>query len=145
MGPQHDAWIPIPFQLENEMTTFIPLNDFESTLVRAQGGEMPMSDLMRTLVASDVALPSGGEVLADGSGFEPLLFSKEQVQMVACFTDKSRIGEYTKMTPYCLVMKGKSFLQGIPKGFGVVVNPGQEFGFDIAPEGIAQILNEFSS
>lgn len=123
--------------------SFVPMNELESMLVRAKNGQAPVSDLMRTLVDSDVVLPSGSEVLADGTGFEPLLFSKEKVQMVACFTDKSRIGEYIKMTPYCLVMKGGDFLRGIPSGHGVVVNPGQEVGFDIPPDGVGKVLNDF--
>lgn len=126
------------------MPSFAPLNDLESLLIQAKAGQVPMRDLMRALVISDVVLPSGSEVLADGTGLEPLLFSKEKVQMVACFTDKSRIGEYVKMTPYCLVMKGRSFLRGIPAGHGVVVNPGQEVGFDISPDGVSEILDEFS-
>jgi|SRR5690348_14161419 len=123
--------------------SFVPMNELESMLVKAKNGQVPVSDLMGKLVDSDVVLPSGSEVLADGTGFEPLLFSKEKVQMVACFTDKSRIGEYVKMTPYCLVMKGKDFLRGIPSGHGVVVNPGQEVGFDISPDGIGKVLNDF--
>lgn len=126
------------------MPSFTPLNDLESLLIQAKNGQVPMRDLMGALVMSDVVLPSGSEVLADGAGLEPLLFSKEKVQMVACFTDKSRIGEYVKMTPYCLVMKGRDFLRGIPAGHGVVVNPGQEFGFDISPDGVSKILDEFS-
>ena len=123
--------------------SFVPMNELESMLVKAKNGQVPVSDLMGKLVDSDVVLPSGSEVLADGTGFEPLLFSKEKVQMVACFTNKSRIGEYVKMTPYCLVMKGKDFLRGIPSGHGVVVNPGQEVGFDISPDGIGKVLNDF--
>lgn len=123
------------------MPSFTPLNDLESTLIQVRGGKVSMRDLMKVLVTSDVVLPSGAEVFADGSGLEPLLFSKEKVQMVTCFTDKSRIGEYVKVTPFCLVMKGESFLRGIPAGYGVVINPGQEFGFDISPDGVRKILD----
>lgn len=125
------------------MPSFVPLNDLESTLVEARQGRLPMKDLVKALVTSDIALPSGAEVMADGSGFQPLLFPKNAVQMVACFTDKSRIGEYAKKAPYCLIMKGKDFLRGVPSGYGVVVNPGQEFGFDISPDGIKEIIGEF--
>jgi hypothetical protein len=123
---------------------FVPMNELESILVQAKNGQVPVGDLMKTLLNSDVVLPSGSEVLADGTGFEPLLFSKEEVQMVACFTDKSRIGEYVKMTLYCLIMKGKDFFRGIPNGHGVVVNPGQEVGFDIPPDGVSKVLSDFS-
>ena len=90
-------------------------------------------------------MPSAAEVMKDGSGFESLLFTKEQVRMLACFTDKARIGEFTSLTPYCLVMKGRELLRRIPLGYGLVVNPGTKEGFDISPEGIAKILQDFSN
>ena len=119
------------------------MSTLESILVQARDGHATMKELLSALMVADVVLPSGSEVLSDGSGLAPLLFTKEAVQMVACFTDRSRIGEYAKMTPYYLAMKGAQFLRGIPAGCGVVVNPGQEYGFDISPDGLKRILSEF--
>jgi hypothetical protein len=124
------------------MTAFKPLNDLEVALDAARGGRLPVQKLLHTLANSDVVVPSGAEVHADWSGFEPLLFPKEDVQMLACFTDPSRLGEFTKMAPYCLVMKGRELFKRMPRGYGLVVNPGNTVGFEMSPEGIAQILKE---
>jgi hypothetical protein len=122
---------------------FTPVNRFEAALVLAEEGKGSVADLMKLFVDSELAVPSAGEVMQDGSGFQPLLFPKEKSQMMACFSDKSRIGEFAAMAPYCLVMKGKDILRRMPPGYGLVINPGNSIGFDIAPEGIASIVNDF--
>lgn len=122
---------------------FVPVIHFESALLQAEEGRGSITELMRLLVDSDLVLPSAGEVMQDGSGFQPLLFPKEKSQMVACFSDKSRIGEFAAMAPYCLVMNERDVLRRIPSGYGLVINPGTSTGFDIAPEGIAKIVKDF--
>jgi len=44
-----------------------------------------MPDFFHMLAKSDLAVPSVSAVEPDGSGFQPLLFDKEGVQMIACF------------------------------------------------------------
>jgi hypothetical protein len=134
----------MPFERLNDMTTFEPKNELEVGLVEAQSGRLSVPDLMRLLVKSELAVPSAGEVLEDGSGFQPLLFPKDQIQMLASFSDKERIGEFASMAPYCLVLKGRDLLHRMPPGYGLVVNPGSPIGFDISPEGIANVLRDFT-
>ncbi|SEL94018.1 SseB protein N-terminal domain-containing protein [Roseateles sp. YR242] len=124
---------------------FAPLNDFESRLARAQRGEFAVKDVLASLAAAELALPSAAPVQEDWSGFQPLLFSKDGVPMLACFSAKERVTDYAAMTPYCLAIKGRELLRRMPAGHGLVVNPGQRVGFDISPEGIAQIVDEFAS
>ena len=92
-----------------------------------------------------VAVPSATEILEDGSGLQPLLFPKNGVQMLACFTDKSRIGEFSSLAPYCLVLKGHDLLRRMSPGFGLVVNPGTPTGFDVPPQGVAKIVKDFAT
>jgi hypothetical protein len=126
------------------MPSFEPLNDLEIALVEARGGRLPVQKLLHLMAAADLAVPSAGAVGADGSGFRPLLFPKERVQMLAVFTDKSRVGEYAEMTPYVLQMKGRDLLRRMPPDHGIVVNPGSAVGFDISPEGIAKLVQELA-
>lgn len=124
---------------------FVPLNALESAMVEAQIGTTDIRKVITTLIESELAVPSGDEVMQDGAGFQPLLFPKEGVQMVACFSDRSRIGEFAAMAPYCLQLNGGDFLRRLPPGYGLVVNPGQSVGFDISPDGIARIVSEFQA
>lgn len=124
---------------------FSPLNDFESKLAKAQHGEVAVKELLASLASAELALPSAAAVQEDWTGFQPLLFSKDGVPMLACFSAKERLADYAEMTPYCLVIKGRELLLRMPAGHGLVVNPGQRIGFDVSPEGIAQIKANFAS
>lgn len=122
---------------------FTPLNSFESLLAAAQAGQADIRKVISALIQAELAIPSGAQVMADGRGFQPLVFPKEGVQMVACFSDRSRIGEFASTAPYCLMLNGGDFLRRMPSGYGLVVNPGQSVGFDVSPDGIARIVAEF--
>ena len=127
------------------MTVFKALNELEVALEKAQRGQMPVKNFLHMLAGSDLAVPSAAEVTEDGGGFEPLLFQKGSVQMLACFTDKSRIGEYTSLVPYCLMIKARDLLRRTPPGYGLVIDPGSIVGFDISPEGIEKVVSEMIS
>ena len=117
-----------------------PAGLVEEALASARAGTLPMADFLRLLLRAELAVPSAGEVLPDGSGFRPLLFPKGAASMVACFTARDRIGAFAAKAPYCLMIKGEAFLKHIPPGHGLVVNPGQELGLEIDPAGLARVL-----
>ncbi len=121
------------------------LNNLEVALQKAQAGQLAVPELLAVLMDSEVAVPSATAVLADGSGMQPLMFPKNGVQMLACFTEKNRIGEFSSVAPYCLVLKGRDLLRRVPPGYGLVVNPGTSTGFDVSPHGIAKIVKDFAS
>ena len=124
------------------MADFVPVNALERGLEGARAGRSSMSDFLRLFGESDVIVPSGSEIMPDGSGFQAVLFDKSGTQMVACFTAMERIGDFSRLAPYCLSIKGIEFLQRILAGYGLVVNPGQSVGFDVTPDGLRQIVAE---
>lgn len=126
------------------MTPFTPANDIEVALVQAQRKEIPLQGFIAKLVTTDLALPSGREVLADGSGFQPVLFDKNGVNMVAVFTDKARVRASSCATFFCLTMNAMSLFKRMPREYGIVINPGFEAGLDISPAGIGEIVRDFS-
>lgn len=127
------------------MKEFLPNNDLEIALLKAKSGFLPASDLMRMFVESRIVVPSAAKVAADGTGFQPLEFSKENTQMLGCFTAAERVDEFTKMVPFYLEITGKQLLERLPPDYGVVINPGWPVGFDISPQGVSKILNDFAS
>ena len=126
------------------MNTFTPANALEVALAQARSGELPIAQLIPILLESNVAVPSAGEVLATGAGFQPLLFDKGGVQMLGCFTDKARFGDFISMTPFCLEIKGRELLRRLPPNCGLVVNPGIDVGFELSPDGVRNILRDFA-
>ncbi len=131
------------FSMEHsKVNDFTPLNDFEIALEQAQNGRLEVRELVRVLMSSELAVPSAEEVMADGSGFSPLLFNKNGVQMLACFSGMGRVGEFSDMTPYCLMMRGRELLRRVPSGYGLVINPGLTVGFDMTPDGVSRLRSE---
>lgn len=125
------------------MTAFVPLNDIEAVLAQAKSGAVSVREMLRELVDAVLVVPSETEVMADGSGLRPLVFTKNDDQLVACFSEKARIGQFSLRAPYCLEINGREFFKRLPLGHGIVINPGVEVGLDISADGIARIVKDF--
>jgi len=126
------------------MTEIELKNELEIALDRARRGLIAVSQFLAVFARSDLAVPSGAAVMPDGGGFQPVLFDKNKIKMVACFTSRDRIGEYAAIAPYCLMICGWEFLRRVPDHYGVVINPGLPLGFEIAPEGLPKIVKDFA-
>lgn len=121
----------------------IPENELENLLVKVQEKKMGFREFVESFLKADLSVPSGSEVMPDGSGMEPLLFEKNGVQMLGVFTSMSRVKLFKDKTPYCLSMKGRELLARMPSGYGLVVNPGFDKGFELPPSGLKDILKDF--
>lgn len=124
---------------------FRPLNELEICLLAAKSNRTTVDDFVRKLVASDLAFPTAGEVQQDGEGFSPLIYDRNGTSMVAAFTDKTRLSQLSAIAPYCLVMNALQFFMRIPRGCGVVINPGFSVGLELSPDGIANIVRDFGA
>jgi hypothetical protein len=103
---------------------FTPLNPVEDMIVSARKGDVGRDALVEALGASDLFVSSRQEVLADGSGFEPLLLGEASAPLVAAFTAPERPAIHRSRAEYMVQMKGDDLLARMPPGYGVVVNPG---------------------
>lgn len=123
-----------------DLPPFRAENDLERALVQAQAGRLAMPEFLDLFGRSDLFVPSGDAVAADGEGFRPVLFDRDGTDMIACFTAIARIGRHAQTAPYCLQIEGLAFLRRLTPETGVVVNPGQEVGFELSPAGIARMI-----
>lgn len=119
-----------------------PLNKLEEGLIKAQNGELTMPEFLQLFLSENVAIASASEVMADWSGLQPLLFDKEGVHMISCFTGLSRMEDFGDRASYALVVKGRDILERILPGMGLVINPGADVGFDLSPEGITRMASD---
>jgi hypothetical protein len=122
---------------------FEPKNPLEFALADAQSGNRTIAEFLPTFLDSQIAIPSSQIVEQDGRGMSPVFFDKNGIQMVAAFTELDRALTVSNLAHYCLTMKGRELLIRMPPGYGLVINPGFDVGFDIAPEGIQEILRDF--
>ena len=110
-------------------------NSLELVLSHARSGSLTMEDLLREFAESDLFVASRTELIERDSPFRPLLLFKEQNTMMACFTDRSHIGDFASVAPHTIVMKGIEVLRYLPPGMGLVINPGTTLNLELFPEG----------
>jgi len=127
------------------MQPFEPSNELEIDLQKAQAGEIPVPTLLQRLWTSELFVPSSEEIQLGGQRFKPVLFPRQGVQMVAVFTAVERVAGLHKVAPYCLKIAAREFLPQTPPSLGVVVNPGFSVGLEILPDGLRQMIKDFSA
>jgi hypothetical protein len=122
----------------------IPGNPLEHGLASVRSGIVELSDFLPTLIYAEIVVPSGTEPQPDGSGFTPLLYEKNGVELVAAYTSQERVPLLDGATPYCLVIQGGEFLRRMSASYGLVINPGWSLGMELSPKGISQIVDNLA-
>jgi hypothetical protein len=76
---------------------------------------------------------------------EPLVLANTDGDPVlAVFSHPSRVDEqYLAAAPNILGTQGAAIIANIGEELGMVINPGAAFGFEINPEGVANIKRDF--
>ncbi|SDX38625.1 SseB protein N-terminal domain-containing protein [Arthrobacter sp. cf158] len=122
-----------------------PLNDLEAKLASAEQPDANPVDVILAFLNNEVYLVSSEAVDGPDSSVEPLVLSNADGQPVlAVFSHPSRVDErFLDAAPHVLGTMGSAILGNIGDELGMVINPGSEFGFEIDPEGIANIRRDF--
>jgi hypothetical protein len=122
-----------------------PLNDLEEKL--AQGGQPDASpvDVILSFLNSEVYVVSTEGIDGEDSQVEPLVLANSDGDPVlAVFSHPSRVdGHYLEAAPNILGTQGAAIIANIGEELGMVINPGAAFGFEINPEGVANIKRDF--
>lgn len=127
----------------SELAPLAPSNELEHSLVAAKRGQIPLTDFLAHLVRNDITVPSVTEIQSGGAGFTPLVFKRDDTEMVAIFTSIDRVKMFSDLAPYILKINAREFFLRLVAGVGVVLNPGYSEGMDITPDGIQTILRDF--
>jgi hypothetical protein len=125
-----------------QLQEFKPENELENAIADTQKGVHQLADLMRIIARSNLFISSKGEVQADWSGFDPLLFEKDGHPFVAVFSSLSRPGLHSRMAEYVLQMNGREFFLRMPASYGVILNPGYVSQLIIPPTGVSKFRND---
>ena len=99
--------------------------------------------MLRVLATSDLLVPSGTPASPDGTGLQPILFDRDGVPMIACFTAIERVRDVDALATYLIRSAARTWLPNIGTGHGLVINPGQPIGFEIKPEGLRRAVADF--
>jgi hypothetical protein len=122
-----------------------PLNDLEEKL--AKGGQPDASpvDVILSFLNSEVYIISSDGVDGEDSQVEPLVLANADGDPVlAVFSHPSRVDQqYLEAAPNVLGTQGAAIIANIGEELGMVINPGAAYGFEIDPEGVANIKRDF--
>jgi hypothetical protein len=123
--------------------TFVPLNDLERALALTQSGQLPVPELMQTLLASQVFVlldkDPGPGLAWDNTAVPLILRNAAGSPMLAIFTAPERSSTWPSQLPafaYGLLVSFSWLLKGIASGVGVVVNPGLSIGMEVPAFGV---------
>lgn len=125
-------------------------NELERKLLAAMSGELSAEDFMRELMSEQVFIPIKDDKDSGIIGFQhttkatPLVIQDDDgLNIVVLFTTPERAKEFLADTPgYSggLLADFAWIVERMEPGFAIVVNPGDEFGMDIAPENVTEML-----
>jgi hypothetical protein len=126
-------------------TDIQPLNDLEEKLAKGDQPEANPVDVILSFLNNEVYIVSPDALEGEDSQVEPLVLSNSEGQPVlAVFSHPSRVDEqYLAAAPNVLGTQGAAIIGNIGDELGMVINPGSAFGFEIGPEGVANIRRDF--
>jgi SseB protein N-terminal domain len=129
---------PAPMDLQ-------PLNDLEEKLARGEQPDANPVDVILAFLNNEVYIVSSDTVDGPDSQVEPLVLANSAGQPVlAVFSHPSRVSEqYLAAAPNVLGTQGAAILGNLGDELGMVINPGAVYGFEIDPEGVANIRRDF--
>ena len=122
-----------------------PLNDLEEKLATGGQPDADPVDVILSFLNSEVYIISSDGIDGVDSEVEPLVLANSDGDPVlAVFSHPSRVDEqYLAAAPNVLGTQGAAIIANIGDELGLVINPGAAYGFEINPEGVANIKRDF--
>lgn len=122
-----------------------PLNDLEEKLARGEEPDANPVDVILAFLNNEVYIVSSDALEGADSQVEPLVLANSAGKPVlAVFSHPNRVTEqYLEAAPNVLGTQGAAILGNLGDDLGMVINPGAAFGFEIDPEGVANIRRDF--
>ena len=122
-----------------------PLNDLEEKLARGEQPDADPVDVILAFLNNEVYIVSSDALEGADAQVEPLVLANSSGKPVlAVFSHPSRVTEqYLAAAPNVLGTQGAAILGNLGDDLGMVINPGAAFGFEIDPEGVANIRRDF--
>ncbi|WP_445153493.1 SseB family protein [Arthrobacter sp. Hor0625] len=129
---------PAPMDLQ-------PLNDLEEKLAKGEQPDANPVDVILSFLNNEVYIVSSETIDGPDSQVEPLVLANAAGKPVlAVFSHPSRVTEqYLDAAPNVLGTQGAAIISNLGDELGMVINPGTVYGFEIDPEGVANIRRDF--
>jgi hypothetical protein len=120
--------------------TRAPLAGIETVLDEAMSGRLSMQDFLVRFAEAPIIVVSAQDAAVDRGQLQPMLFSPNDVTVMAVFTARDRANAWSAEAPFSVTLTGLEVFEGLGEGIGLVVNPGSGLGFEMDPEGVPAIV-----
>ena len=151
--PEHANSFFISFR-RGTMSDNEPRNELETKILEAQDGRISSDELLKVLMTSQVFMPVQDEKapvlnIQRSTRAQPLVMTAEDgTPILVLFSSPERakpfIQEYPGFTGGIL----ESFrwvLQNLGSGYGIVLNPDSDLGFDMEPDTVTELAQQVAT
>ena len=115
----------------------------EQAIAKGQAGEGDMNSVLAEFVNAEIVVPTAVQAEESLNELQPVLFDREGTPMLAAFTHADMIGDQVReVAAHSATIHAAELVQAIPPQTGLVVNPGNTEGFEMLPEGVAQLADD---
>jgi len=135
------------------MTTTEARNELEAKILEAQEGRITSDDLLKTLMGSQVFMPVQDEKapvlnVQRSTRAQPLVLSAEEgTPILVLFSSPERAKPFLQDYPGFtggILESFKWVLQNMGSGYGIMLNPESEVGFDMEPETVQDLIQQLA-
>src|SRR3989344_2689357 len=136
------------------MTDTEARNELEAQILAAQEGRITSDDLLAALMDSQVFMPVQDEKapvlnVQRSTRAQPLVLSAEEgTPILVLFSSPERARPFLKDYPGFTGGILESFqwvLQNLGSGYGIMLNPDSELGFDMEPETVQGLIQQLTA
>lgn len=136
------------------MTANEARNQLEARILEAQEGRITSDDLLQTLMDSQVFMPVQDEKapvlnVQRSTRAQPLVLSAEEgTPILVLFSSPERAKPFLQGYPGFtggILESFKWVLQNMGSGYGIMLNPDSEVGFDMEPETVQDLIQQVTS
>ena len=135
------------------MTATEARNELEAKILEAQEGRITSDDLLKTLMGSQVFMPVQDEKapvlnVQRSTRAQPLVLSAEEgTPILVLFSSPERAKPFLENYPGFtggILESFKWVLQNMGSGYGIMLNPESEVGFDMEPETVQDLIQQLA-
>jgi hypothetical protein len=135
------------------MTTAEARNELEAKILDAQEGRISSDDLLKTLMGSQVFMPVQDEKapvlnVQRSTRAQPLVLSAEEdTPILVLFSSPERAKPFLQDYPGFtggILESFKWVLENMGSGYGIMLNPKSEVGFDMEPETVQDLIQQLA-
>jgi hypothetical protein len=136
------------------MTATEARNELEAKILEAQEGRITSDDLLKTLMGSQVFMPVQDEKVPvlnvqRSTRAQPLVLSAEEgTPILVLFSSPERAKPFLEDYPGFtggILESFKWVLQNMGSGYGIMLNPDSEVGFDMELETVQDLIQQLTN